>query len=257
MRIHMCLKNCLIILLSFYILQHSLLQASDVTSTKIELELTHSLLRTKKVKDNKLFCYRLHLASKQKLAEEEFKLIVINCAGQPTGHTKIWFDKDENAWIYEGGKNLSLDEFETTIGNFFDGEFVDLLIVDDEKQILARTRICPKPIECQASDGAILSLQLQSPEGQYTLRGFGFKPNETLTLVSQSEEEVIAPSTLEASGEGTLIAGISPWVLSKSFGRASVQLTRQNGTKMKLAYLWGITEEKLVAMDSKNKEIEL
>lgn len=250
----MFLKNSVIILLSFYILQHSILQASDVASTKIELELTHSLLRTKKVKDNKLFFYRLHLASKQKLVEEEFKLIVINCAGQPTGHTKIWFDKEENVWICEGGKNLPLEEFETTIGNCFDGEYIDLIIVNDEKQILSGTRICPKPIKCQASDGAILSLQLKSLEGQYILQGYGFKPNETLTLISQSEEEVIAPFTFETSIDGNLTAGISPWVLGKSFGRASVQLTRQDGTKMKLAYLWGIPEEKLAAKDSKNKE---
>jgi hypothetical protein len=241
---------CLIF--SFYQSPH--LQASDNVHSKIELELTHSLLKTKIVKDNKLFCYRLHLASKQKLAEEEFKLIVINCSGQPTGHTKIWFDKEEKAWIYENGKKLPLEEFETTIGNFSDGEFVDLIIVDDKKQILTGTRICPKPIECQASDGAILSLLLHSPEGQYALRGFGFKPNETLTLVSQSEEEVMAPFTLEVSEEGMLTAGISPWVLGKPYGHASVILTRQDSTKMKLVYLWGTTEEKLATKDYKNKE---
>src|SRR5262249_25847883 len=120
---------------------------------------------------------------------------------------------------------------------------------------LAGTRICPKPIECEASDGAILSLQLQSPEGQYILQGYGFKPKEILTLVSQSEEEVMTPFTLEASLEGNLASGMSPWVLGKSFGRASVQITRQDGTKMKLAYLWGITEEKLAALHNEKKKI--
>jgi hypothetical protein len=251
----MCLlKSFLAILLSFNILQNSMLHASDVASTKMELSLTHSLVRTKKIKDNKLFYYQLHLTSREKLAGTKLKMIVINSADQPVGHTDIWFDKEEKVWIYEGGKNLPLEEFETTFDNFSDGEFVDIIVVDGS-HVLAGTRICPKPIECRAADGAIVSLELQSPEGQYALRGYGFKPNESLLLISQSEEEVIPASAFEASVEGTITGFISPQVIGKSYGHASFTLIRQDGAKLKLSYLWGITEEKLAAMDAEKKKI--
>ena len=250
------LKNYLTVLLSVYILQNSILLASDVASTKMELSLTHSLLRTKMIKDNKFFYYQLHLTSRGKLEGTKLKMVVINCAGQPAGHTDIWFDTEEKVWIYEGGKNLPLEEFESTIGNFSDGEFVDIIVVD-ERRILAGTRICPKPIEYKATDGAIVSLQLQSPDGQYVLRGYGFKPNESLSLISQSEEEVTPTLALEASVEGNITAGISPQVMGKSYGHASLTLIRQDGAKLKLSYLWGITNEKLAAMDAERREMTL
>src|SRR5262249_13765992 len=143
--------------------------------------------------------------SPQKRAGTEFELVVMNCAGQPARHARIWFDGEEQVWIHDGGKDLPFKEFETIIGNFSDGEFADFIVLDNEMHILAGTRICPKPIECKASDGAILSMQLKSPRGElYTLEGYGFKPNEILSITSKSEDEEIPPTTLEASSEGSL-----------------------------------------------------
>lgn len=250
------LKNFLIAVLPFSLFQGPILQAAEAVCTKRELFLTHTLLKTKRTQDNQLFYYRLHLASTKKLAGKKLKMVVINSFGQPTGHADIWFDQEEKVWISEGGQNLPLEEFEPTIGNFSDGEFVDFIVVDEEKHILAGTRLCPKPIECTASDGAILSLQLLSP-GQYAIRGYGFKPNETFSLISQSEEEVIPSIPLEACAGGTLTAFTSPYVVGKSYGRASITLIRQDGTELKCSYLWGIPAEKLAAMANKKQKREV
>src|SRR5262249_47751043 len=144
-----------------------------------------------------------------------------------------------------GSNKVPLEEFTIAFCDFLDGEFADYIVVDEKNSILASTRIVPKPIECKASDGATLRLQLISKEGTYELQGDGFKPKESLSIISQSEDEISMPVPFEASQEGKIFSVVLPRVLGKDFGHASLTFTRKDGSQLKLSYLWGIPEEKL------------
>ncbi len=231
---------------TFAIASPPLTQETVANSPKIELSFSHALIDSKKTCDDTIFRYRVNLTSNQKMADTKLKMVAINAAGQRRGTADVWFDNEHRAWISEGRGDLLLEEFEITINNMSDGEFLDLVIEDGKKQKLAATRIFPKPIECKAADGASLRLRLSAPEIQnFELKGHGFKPNENLILISQSEKEIVPASAYEVSKEGNFTGFISPQVVGKAYGRASVTIIRQDGSKMKLSYLWGIPEEKL------------
>jgi hypothetical protein len=210
-----------------------------------EMRLSHRLCRIQCIGDNKIFYYQLHLELKNKIPFEEARLVAANCYGNPTSHAKLKIDKEKKVWILDETQEMLLDDFEFALGNLLEGESVDFIIMDDRCNFFASTRICPKPIEQTMSDGAFLSLQLRSQDGTYMLEGSGFKPNEKISILSKSEEEVISPFALEANADGTFLAGVNPHVIGKSYGHASLLIQRDNGIQSKLSYLWGIPEEKL------------
>lgn len=119
------------------------------------------------------------------------------------------------------------------------------LLKNKKKQPLAVANIVAYPLETRDGEGRRISLVVKTPDlKHYTYYGEGFKPSEHVYVVSESEGEILRYE-FDANSDGTFMALISPGVIGKKFGHASLSFQTDTSKKMTLKYKWG-REKRLI-----------
>lgn len=218
--------------LLFYFLALNILWAGSIMSAE-EPKLSYQILD--KCQHSKGDCYRL-----VKFKAENFpsttplQFVVKLMNGTITEDRKVTIDSE--------GHVIDVDlqqEWYLGLGKFFNGEPIKCMLFTDNKEVFASTRIIPYPIEKKDQAGHELSLELITPDGEhFRLKAKGFEPSEKLTLYSTSESENLHQQ-VTASPEGEIISMISPAVVGKKSGKASLELKGKTTNQLKVDYEWG------------------
>lgn len=208
-----------------------------------DFKLTHTLLKTEREKGNKLFYYRLHLENKHQVGNKEYRLVRLDCAEKVTGYGILRIDENGEIWLEAENENKLLKESTFGCGNFSDGESMSYVLINENKDILASTKIFPKPLEAKSKDGAAIRLELRGT--YHYLLGISFKPHEPLVLSYLSALGVAQPVPIQTDDNGHFELGIGTPFLDQPYGRDMLLIKRQDNTELKIPFLWGITAERL------------
>lgn len=136
--------------------------------------------------------------------------------------------------------------------NMFPGEPMIYKIYDrksfvkNKKKPLAITNIVAYPLETKDGEGRRIFLVVDTPDlKRFTYYGEGFKPSEHVYVTSESEGEIIT-FEFDAESDGTFKALVSPGVIGKKWGSASLTFQTDDSKKMRLKYKWG-REKRIVS----------
>jgi hypothetical protein len=163
-------------------------------------------------------------------------LTMTNLLGKETTLPDKFFINEKNE-IAALDKDRLPHEFNLSL--FAKGEPIIYTLLTEDRKLKASVEIIPFPIEIEDKEGHRLSLKLLTADGQrFEMEASGFKPDELVTICSNSEGEKITYS-VNASQEGTLIAAITPAVIGILTGKAIVELKGKTTHNLKLAYNWG------------------
>ncbi len=150
--------------------------------------------------------------------------------------------EDRQVVINDEGRVIDIDlqqEWYLGLGKFFNGEPIKCMLFTDNKEVFASTRMIPYPIEKKDEAGHELSLELITPDGEhFRVKATGFEPSEKLMLYSTSESEKLHHPII-ASPEGEIVSMISPAVIGKKSGKASLELKGKTTNQLKVNYEWG------------------
>lgn len=154
--------------------------------------------------------------------------------GNICNEVKILIDANNRVIDWETKK-----EWFVAFGGFAKGEPVEVIICSPDKNLLSSITIVPNPIEVRDEAGHVLSLKLASSDGyNFWVEATGFAPFEKVEFYSISESEVFK-DTVQASDDGQIVMGISPAVIGKRSGKASLEIKGINTKRLKVNYSWG------------------
>lgn len=117
------------------------------------------------------------------------------------------------------------------------GERKRFALTADDSNLQAFAEAVPFPIE-QTSNGCRLSVEMSAPDyAGVVLRGFGFHPNEALTIDLTSGPDA-GKQQATATPEGTYTAAIFPAVKGQKSGKVSVTITSPK-CSVAVQFPWG------------------
>ncbi|MBS0637909.1 MAG: hypothetical protein JSS12_10390 [Verrucomicrobia bacterium] len=154
---------------------------------------------------------------------------------EPYGQYKV----NEQGQLLSTKNDENLQDRIVVFGDHMNGECSYLVLVADNKRAVAA--LCyPNPIEYTWDDGATFWLELTTGDCcRFAFFGKGFKPNEDVTYISRSYDEVLE-GKYPIAPEGKLIGFINPSVIGKTGGTASLTIKRKNSDEVcEIKYSWG------------------
>ena len=108
-----------------------------------------------------------------------------------------------------------------------------------KRKALAKDSIVIYPMGAIGDDGRYVSLTLKSPDRKHFLfEGREFKPFEHVYMISKSEGGTLT-SEFNVSKDGTFQGLISPAVIGKKWGEASLSFRTTTNEQVALEYVWG------------------
>lgn len=149
--------------------------------------------------------------------------------------TKLDLYIDENGdLLYEGRK------YNMCFGLCGRGEPFHFTLQTKDQKYKASTKFVPFPLETMDDQGHYCSLTIMDRKGlHFALHLEGYKPDEAIEFLSISGGEKISQN-IKLDSRGRLDCCVSPSVIGKSSGPATIIIKTDDGNKLSLKYTWGL-----------------
>lgn len=136
-------------------------------------------------------------------------------------------------------KPVLLEKFHIMLNGIMAGEAINYIVASNDFKTMACAHIVPNSIQSSGSSGQTIDLEMMTPDGScFMLRGKNFKPNESITITSNSGSEKLV-SSHRANEYGFFRAMFAPHVQGKKNGLASIHVRGEEGDSLLLRYVWG------------------